>query len=62
VNGNNLGRFWSIGPPQTLFLPRCWLKAGRNEVVVFDVEPTGQCTIQGLVDRRLNEIRVPGNV
>ena len=29
VNGRALGRFWEIGPQQTLFLPGCWLKAGR---------------------------------
>src|SRR5213075_1584460 len=28
VNGHNLGRFWSIGPQQTLFLPGAWMKEG----------------------------------
>lgn len=36
VNGHNLGRFWKIGPQQTLFLPGAWLKKGQNEVVVLD--------------------------
>ena len=36
VNGHNLGRFWSIGPQQTLYLPGCWLRKGDNEVVVLD--------------------------
>ncbi len=36
VNGHNLGRFWSIGPQQTLYLPGCWLRKGGNEVVVLD--------------------------
>jgi beta-galactosidase len=36
VNGHNLGRSWSIGPQQSLFLPAAWLKKGLNEVVVFD--------------------------
>jgi beta-galactosidase len=45
VNGHALGRFWKIGPQQTLYLPSCWLKKGRNEVIVLDVvgpeaEPT----------------------
>ena len=45
VNGHALGRFWSIGPQQTLYVPGCWLKRGNNEVVVLDVvgpkaEPT----------------------
>ncbi|NCI46574.1 beta-galactosidase [Sediminibacterium soli] len=37
VNGICLGRYWNIGPTQTMFLPGCWLKKGRNEVVVFDL-------------------------
>ncbi len=36
VNGHNLGRFWNIGPQQTLYLPGCWLKKGANEIVIFD--------------------------
>ena len=37
VNGHAVGRFWSIGPQQTLYVPGCWLKKGKNEVVVLDV-------------------------
>ena len=40
VNGHAIGRFWHIGPQQTLYLPGCWLKKGRNEVIVLDVEGT----------------------
>jgi beta-galactosidase len=36
VNGHNLGRYWHIGPQQTLYLPGVWLKKGRNTVVVFE--------------------------
>lgn len=36
VNGHNLGRYWKVGPQQTLYFPGCWLKEGENEVVVFD--------------------------
>ena len=36
VNGHNLGRYWRIGPQQTLYLPGCWLKKGRNTIVVFE--------------------------
>ena len=45
VNGHVLGRFWKIGPQQTLYLPGCWLKKGKNEVVVLDVMgPQGEAT------------------
>lgn len=37
VNGHPLGRFWNIGPQQTLYAPGCWLKKGENEVIVLDV-------------------------
>ncbi len=36
VNGHPLGRFWGIGPTQTMFVPGCWLKEGANEFTVFD--------------------------
>lgn len=53
VNGHHLGRFWSIGPQQTLYLPASWLKAGANEVLVFTTEPpatTAGMTMQGLAE------------
>ena len=37
VNGHPMGRIWSIGPQQTLYVPGCWLKKGRNEIIVLDV-------------------------
>jgi len=37
VNGYAVGRFWNIGPQQTLYIPGCWLKKGQNEVIVLDV-------------------------
>ena len=36
VNGHNLGRFWNVGPQQTLYLPGCWLNKGKNSIVIFD--------------------------
>jgi len=38
VNGHHLGRYWNVGPQQTLYLPGCWLKKGKNEIVIFDQE------------------------
>ncbi|UDQ96732.1 beta-galactosidase [Lentisphaerota bacterium WC36G] len=48
VNGHNLGRFWSIGPQQALYLPGCWLKRGNNEIIVMDLEPKNINKVQGL--------------
>ncbi|MGN6603379.1 MAG: glycoside hydrolase family 35 protein [Ginsengibacter sp.] len=36
VNGHNLGRYWKIGPQQTLYLPGCWLKKGKNTIAIFE--------------------------
>jgi beta-galactosidase len=32
VNGHNLGRYWKVGPQQTLYIPGCWLNSGENRV------------------------------
>ncbi|ASK62196.1 beta-galactosidase [Virgibacillus phasianinus] len=37
INGFNLGRYWEIGPQQTLYLPGPLLKKGTNELVIFDL-------------------------
>jgi beta-galactosidase len=37
VNGHALGRFWDVGPQQTLYVPGAWLRKGGNDVVVFDL-------------------------
>jgi len=36
VNGFNLGRYWSAGPGETLYVPGPLLRPGRNSVVVFE--------------------------
>jgi beta-galactosidase len=38
INGHALGRYWSIGPTQTLYVPGPWLHRGSNEVVLFDFD------------------------
>ena len=35
LNGNNLGRFWNIGPQQYYYLPEPWL-ADDNELLIFE--------------------------
>ena len=57
VNGKNLGRYWKIGPQQTLYLPGCWLKKGQNEIVVREMlEPTGEPTVAFLDHPILDEL------
>uniref|UniRef100_A0A8C8YSX9 Beta-galactosidase n=1 Tax=Prolemur simus TaxID=1328070 RepID=A0A8C8YSX9_PROSS len=45
VNGQNLGRYWNLGPQKTLYLPGPWLHSGPNEIIVFE-ELKGGLTIQ----------------
>ncbi|CAH1790222.1 unnamed protein product [Owenia fusiformis] len=40
VNGFNLGRYWEIGPQQTLYIPAPLLKEGQNEIQVFELSKT----------------------
>lgn len=41
INGFLLGRYWNIGPQQTLYVPAPLLRAGVNEVVVLELEHRG---------------------
>jgi len=40
LNGQALGRFWSVGPEFTLYTPGPWLHPGANDVVIFDLQGT----------------------
>lgn len=48
VNGHNIGRYWKIGPQQTLYLPGVWLKKGENEIIVLDLEKPKEAAIAGV--------------
>lgn len=56
VNGHCLGRFWNIGPTQTMYLPGPWLKAGRNEIVVLDLLGPKKASIAGLAKPVLDDV------
>ena len=59
VNGHAIGRFWNIGPQQTLYLPGCWLKQGRNEVIMLDVVgPKGEPTSFGQDKPELDKLNL----
>jgi beta-galactosidase len=36
INGKNIGRYWHLGPQQTLYIPGVWLNKGENEIVIFE--------------------------
>ncbi len=58
VNGHAIGRFWHIGPQQTLYVPGCWLKKGRNEVIVLDVVGPENTVMQGLDKPQLDKLNL----
>jgi beta-galactosidase len=58
VNGHAMGRFWEIGPQQTLFMPGCWLNKGENEIIVLDLKGPTEASIQGLKKPILDMLRV----
>ena len=57
VNGHCLGRFWQIGPQQTLFLPGCWLKKGENEIIVMDIVGPEKPVMSGLTRPVIDNLR-----
>uniref|UniRef100_A0A452FEM4 Glycoside hydrolase 35 catalytic domain-containing protein n=1 Tax=Capra hircus TaxID=9925 RepID=A0A452FEM4_CAPHI len=45
INNQNLGRYWNVGPQETLYLPGVWLDVGLNKIIVFE-EKMAQQIIQ----------------
>ncbi len=58
VNGHAMGRIWSIGPQQTLYIPGCWLKKGKNEVIVLDVVGPKEPVVWGQDKPELNKLQL----
>jgi beta-galactosidase len=58
VNGHAMGRIWSIGPQQTLYIPGCWLKKGKNEVIVLDVVGPRERVVWGQAEPELNKLQL----
>ena len=58
VNGHAMGRIWSIGPQQTLYIPGCWLKKGRNEIIILDVVGPKEPIVWGQAEPELNKLQL----
>ncbi|MBR7720024.1 glycoside hydrolase family 35 protein [Hymenobacter properus] len=56
VNGHNLGRYWSIGPQQTIYVPAEWLKKGHNDIAVLELLKPNQTELSFLDHAILNEV------
>ena len=57
VNGHNLGRYWNIGPQQTIYLPAEWLHKGANEIVIFELLNTAQQSLRAIPNPILNVLQ-----
>lgn len=55
VNGKCLGRYWNIGPTQTMFCPAPWLHLGDNEIIILDLLGPEAPVIAGLTAPILDE-------
>ena len=58
VNGHAMGRIWSIGPQQTLYIPGCWLKKGKNEIIVLDIMGPKEPVVWGQAEPELNKLQL----
>lgn len=57
VNGHNLGRYWNVGPQQSIYLPAEWLKKGKNSVVIFELLKPAEHELQGISKPILNKLQ-----
>ena len=62
VNGHAIGRFWKIGPQQTLYMPGCWLKKGENEIIVLDIVGPQETIVEGLEKPIIDKLNVSFNI
>ena len=60
VNGHPMGRFWQIGPQQTLYMPGCWLKKGENEIIVVDIVGPDDPVTEGLKEPIIDRLNLKG--
>src|SRR5690606_14218075 len=56
INGHHIGRFWEIGPQQTLYMPGCWLKEGENEIIILDMDKPKELRLAGLEKPILDQL------
>ncbi|MFB6456677.1 glycoside hydrolase family 35 protein [Chitinophaga sp. Hz27] len=59
INGHNLGRYWKIGPQQTLYVPAAWLKKGKNTVAVLELLTPENNTLSSLDHPVLDKLQQP---
>lgn len=61
VNGRSIGKYWHIGPQQTLYVPGPWLKKGKNRILVFEMDDKGNHQVAGLPAPILDSVQPDPN-
>lgn len=59
LNGHNLGRYWNIGPTQTIYVPAPWLKIGENNITIFEELNYDVNEIKGVEKTILDILGIP---
>jgi beta-galactosidase len=59
INGHNLGRYWKVGPQQSLYVPGEWLKKGANKITIFELLDGKQKSISTVKSPILDELNGP---
>ena len=58
LNGFNVGRYWTIGPQLTLYVPAPILKKGTNELIIFEADDVADIDLR--VAQDAGDAGVPG--
>ncbi|SMO33908.1 beta-galactosidase [Solitalea koreensis] len=61
VNGHHLGRYWSVGPQQTLYLPGCWLKKGKNDITIVELNKAPGNILKAVKTPVLDKLKTTNN-
>ena len=56
INGHNLGRYWQVGPQQTIYVPAEWLKKGINEIEIFEQLKTNLSVVSSVKQPILDKL------
>ncbi len=60
LNGHNLGRYPELTPAPGLYLPPCWLKNGKNSIVIFDEQGLPPLQAHLIVEKPASRLRSMG--
>ena len=45
INGRALSRYWEVGPQRSAYLPAPFLKKGKNELIVLELEGFDEASV-----------------